>query len=74
LEHEKQGEAQDNLIEQDHRTIKRRTRPMSGFKNFRCTHILLDGIECPHMIVKGQMKCGIGLRQSAAYDFDSLIT
>ncbi len=25
----------NNLLEQDHRNVKRRTRPMLGFKNFR---------------------------------------
>jgi transposase-like protein len=45
----------NNLVEQDHRAIKRRTRPMLGFKTFRCARILLAGIEIMHMIVKGQM-------------------
>ncbi|MGF6638537.1 transposase-like protein [Paraburkholderia sp. MM6662-R1] len=35
----------NNIIEQDHRAIKRRTRSMLGFKNFRCARILLGGIE-----------------------------
>jgi putative transposase len=26
----------NNLVERDHRAIKRRTRPMLGFKTFRC--------------------------------------
>ncbi|SIT50650.1 transposase [Paraburkholderia piptadeniae] len=46
----------NNIVEQDHRAIKRRTRPMLGFKNFRCARILLGGIEVAHMIAKGQMK------------------
>ncbi|MGF6603048.1 putative transposase [Paraburkholderia sp. GAS448] len=46
----------NNIIEQDHCAIKRRTRPMLGFKNFRCARILLGGIEVAHMIAKGQMK------------------
>jgi putative transposase len=46
----------NNIVEQDHRAIKRRTRPMMGFKNFRCARILLAGIEVMHMIVKGQLK------------------
>jgi transposase-like protein len=45
----------NNIIEQDHRAIKRRTRPMLGFKDFRCARILLSGIEIMHMIAKGQM-------------------
>ena len=46
----------NNIVEQDHRAIKRRTRPMLGFKSFRCARILLGGIEVAHMIAKGQMK------------------
>src|ERR1700761_7440348 len=53
----------NNIIEQDHRAIKRRTRPMLGFKNFRCARILLGGIELMHMIAKGQMKDN-GARQT----------
>ena len=45
----------NNIIEQDHRAIKRRTRPMLGFKNFRCARILLGGIEVAHMIAKNDM-------------------
>ncbi|MGF6935356.1 putative transposase [Paraburkholderia sp. UCT70] len=61
----------NNIVEQDHRAIKRRTRPMLGFKIFRCARILLSGIELMHMIAKGQMKdCGIG--QTAAEQFYSL--
>jgi putative transposase len=46
----------NNIVEQDHRAIKRRTRPMLGFKDFRCARILLSGIELMHMIKKGQIK------------------
>jgi len=62
----RQSKYLNNLVEQDHRAIKRRTRPMLGFKNFRCARILLGGIECTHMIAKGQMKCAPGTRQSPA--------
>ena len=44
----------NNLIEQDHRNIKRRIRPMLGFKSFRRAQTLLAGIELLHMIRKGQ--------------------
>ncbi|EIN00696.1 transposase [Paraburkholderia hospita] len=46
----------NNIIEQDHRAIKRRTRPMLGLKTFRCARILLGGVEIMHMNAKGQMK------------------
>ena len=45
----------NNLIEQDHRAVKRITRPMLGFKTFRCARTLLAGIEVMHMIRKGQL-------------------
>ncbi|MGF6292796.1 putative transposase [Paraburkholderia youngii] len=61
----------NNIIEQDHRAIKRRTRPMLGFKKFRCARILLGGIEVMHMIVKGQMDDG-GVDQNPAQQFYSL--
>ncbi|WP_233838476.1 IS6 family transposase [Paraburkholderia sp. ZP32-5] len=48
----------NNVVEQDHRAIKRRTRPMMGFKNLRCARIILGGIETMHMIRKGQMNNG----------------
>ena len=53
-----------NLVEQNHRAIKRRTRTMLDFKDFRCVWILLAGIELMHMIAKGQMMCAEPLRWS----------
>jgi transposase-like protein len=35
----------NNIVEQDHREIKRRTRPMMGFKDFRCARIILSCIQ-----------------------------
>ena len=61
----------NNIVEQDHRAIKRRTRPMLGFKDFRCARILLAGIELMHMIKREQMKNGGG-RQTPAQLFYSL--
>jgi putative transposase len=61
----------NNIIVQDHRAIKRRTRPMLGFKKFRCARILLGGIEMAHMIANGQMKDN-GVRQTPAEQCYSL--
>ena len=61
----------NNVVEQDHRAIKRCIRPMLGFKSFRCARIILGGIEVMHMIVKGQMKDS-GIAQSPAQQFYSL--
>ena len=59
----------NNIIEQDHRNIKRITRPMLGFKNFHSAQTTLAGIELMKMIKKGQME-GDGL--SPAEQFYSL--
>uniref|UniRef100_UPI003BEECAC3 IS6 family transposase n=1 Tax=Burkholderia arboris TaxID=488730 RepID=UPI003BEECAC3 len=61
----------NNIVEQDHRAIKRRTRPMMGFKDFRCARIVLGGIEVMHMIRKGQMKA-TRKNQTPAEQFYSL--
>lgn len=42
-------------IEQDHRGIKRVTRPMLGFKSFEAAQDTLVGIELMHMIKKRQL-------------------
>jgi len=47
-----------NVVEQDHRAIKRRTPPMSGFKSFRSAAAMLAGIELMHMIRKSQPRTG----------------
>jgi transposase-like protein len=61
----RQTKCLNNLVERDHRAIKRRILSMLGFKNFRWARILLSGIELLHMISKGQMKdCGIGQTQA----------
>jgi putative transposase len=44
----------NNLIEQDHRGIKRITKPMLGFKSFICAAATLTEIELYHMLRKGQ--------------------
>ena len=45
----------NNIIEQDHRFIKKLTRPMQTFKSFNSAAATLAvGIEVAHMIRKGQ--------------------
>ncbi len=51
----------NNIVEQDHRAIKRRMRPMMGFKNFHCARIILGGIETMHMI-RNDLLPAIGTR------------
>ena len=45
----------NNVVEQDHRAVKRVTRLMLGFKSFRSARNILAGIELMHMIRKGQL-------------------
>ncbi len=49
----------NNIIEQDHRFIKRITRPMLGFKSFRSAQAILAGIELWRMLKKGQSKSSL---------------
>ena len=44
----------NNILEQDHRFIKRITRPMMGFKAFHSASATIAGIEVAHMIRKNQ--------------------
>ena len=62
----------NNIIEQDHRRIKRLTRPMLGFKNFNAAQRTLAGIEVMAMIKKGQMKTSAGSATSPAERFYAL--
>ena len=48
----------NNLIEQDHRSIKLRLGPMLGLKRFRNASITIAGVELMHRIRKGQFKLG----------------
>jgi transposase-like protein len=48
----------NNVIEQDHRAIKGRCRPMMGFKSYRTAAVTLAGLELAHRIRKGQFKFG----------------
>lgn len=62
----------NNLVEQDHRSIKRIVRPMLGFKSFNAARRTLAGVELMHMIKKGQMVAAGGQKLSAAGQFYSL--
>jgi transposase-like protein len=45
----------NNIVEQDHRAIKRLVRQILGFKSFHSAAVTLAGIELMHMIRKGQL-------------------
>src|SRR5476649_939348 len=44
----------NNIVEQDHRFIKKITKPMKGFKAFHSADATLAGIELHHMLKKEQ--------------------
>lgn len=48
----------NNVIEQDHRRIKQRIRPMLGFKRFDTAAVTIRGIELAEKIKKDQFKIG----------------
>ena len=45
----------NNIVEQDHRAVKRVTKPRLNFKSVQATKSVLAGIELMHMIRKGQL-------------------
>jgi putative transposase len=50
----------NNVVEQDHRAVKRVTRPMLGFKAFDAAQCTLAGVELMHMIKKRQLVVEVG--------------
>ena len=56
----------NNIVEQDHRAIKRVIKPMLNFKSFRSARKVLAGIELMHMLGKGQMIIAEGNKMSFA--------
>ena len=49
----RQAKYLNNIVEQDHRAVKRVTKPMLNFKSFQSAKCVLAGIELMHMIRKG---------------------
>jgi len=56
----------NNLVEQDHRAVKRVTRPMLGFKAFDAAQATLVGIELMHMLKKRQLVVEAGAESLTA--------
>jgi putative transposase len=52
----RQGKYLNNILEQDHRAVKRVTRPMLGFKAFDAAQGTLTGVELMHMLKKRQLE------------------
>ena len=68
----RQNKYLNNIVEQDHRAVKRITKPMMGFKSFYAARNVLAGIELMHMIRKGQMIVSKGVSLSFADQFYAL--
>jgi putative transposase len=62
----------NNIVEQDHRAIKRVTKPMLNFKSFRAAGSVLAGLELIHMIRKGQFEIDGVEAMSFADQFSTL--
>ena len=62
----------NNVVEQDHRAIKRVTRPKLNFKSFRSASSVLAGVELMHMIRKGQFAISGADAMSFAHQFYAL--
>jgi transposase-like protein len=65
----RRGRWLNNLVEQDHRRIKRRTRPMLGFASFRTARRTLAGVEAMAMLAKGRVRAVPGDDMPAQRDF-----
>ena len=64
----------NNAIEQNHREVKRITKPMMGFKFLYATRNVLAAIEMMHMISKSQMIVAKVVQFSLADKFYPLAT
>lgn len=62
----------DNIVEQDHRLIKRINKLILGFKNFPCAQATLAGIGLIRMIKKGQLRCQAKMSKTPAELFYGL--
>ena len=62
----------NNVLGQDHRAVKRLTRPMLGFKSFEVAQYTLARVELMHMLRKGQLEGGGEQSLTAAQEFYSL--
>jgi len=65
----RQSKYLNDIVEQDHRAVKRITSPMLGFKLFWSAQKLIAEIETMHMIKKGQLQCPSGPPISEAKQF-----
>ena len=59
----------NNILEQDHRAIKRRVNAKQGFREFQAAWRTIQGYEAVHMIRKGQIRwvAGNDLRRQTKF-------
>jgi hypothetical protein len=62
----------NNIVELDHRGVKRITQPMLTFKSFWSARIVLTGTETMHQIKKAQINYIDGSTMPSAHQFYSL--
>ncbi len=62
----------NNIVEQDHRAVKRKMRPMLGFKSFWAARCTIAGMEVMHAIRKGQLATAGTGAQTPAEQFYAL--
>jgi transposase-like protein len=62
----------NNMVEQDHRAVKRIVRPMLRFKSFWAACCTIVGIEVMHAIRKGQLLLPRNGSQTPAEQFYTL--
>jgi transposase-like protein len=62
----------NNIVEQDHRAVKRVMCPTLGFKSFDAAQSAIAGIELMHMLRKGQLENAIEMGLTAAEQLYSL--
>jgi putative transposase len=68
----RQSKYLNNIVEQDHRAVKRVVKPMLGFKSFWAARCTIAGIEVMHAIRKGQVVNTGEESQTPAEQFYSL--
>ena len=68
----RQSKYLNNLVEQDHRAVKRIVRPMLGFKSFWAACCTIAGIEVMHALRKGQLMVIGNMPHTPAEQFYSL--
>jgi transposase-like protein len=63
----------NNIVEQDHRAVKRKMRPMLGCKSFWAARCTIAGSEVMHAIRKGQLATTGTLSPTPAEQFSALV-